>query len=587
MGIDVRLDRGSSLQVHQVDPLAEHATVDGDGRNSDLRSRVDNGGHVLPGPAGHTSKILGDADLPAADCHADSDVGVFGVFDIGAMSRATEPSVHNFPGDCIRVRQVLPLSFPDILAKQAGNQAAVMHGDSFGGPSAVRVDMLEEAAREHVRTVSAGRLTQSGIRHKRAAGANLVGEIDDSGFDLLDGRFGGRRMAFGSRHTTGMPGYDDELAQIVAELNRTAAGTRSPRVETAQSTATLDQLLKYAVRQNASDVLLIAGAPVTLRVNGALTAGAGPVLSGEDTRNLLLPLLNVAQYQELQQNKSADLCFAREGIGRFRANVHHQRGTVAGSVRLLPEKIPTLESLHLPATLRRMTEARQGLVLITGPTGCGKSSTLAAMVDLINTQRHVHIVTIEDPVEYVHANRNSIVEQIEVGHDAPEFASSLRSILRQTPDVILVGEMRDPETIATVLTAAETGHLVLSTLHTNDTSQAVSRILDSFPAGNQPQIRQQLSLALLAIVAQQLLPAADGGGRYPAAEIMMGTHAVRNLIRRGDDHQLYTAIGTGRSEGMITMEQSLAEMVRSGRIARDTALAHCFRSEDLRRYLQE
>jgi twitching motility protein PilT len=196
-------------------------------------------------------------------------------------------------------------------------------------------------------------------------------------------------------------------------------------------------------------------------------------------------------------------------------------------------------------------------------------------------------VTVEDPVEFVHPNRSSIIEQIEVGHDTPDFASSVRSILRHTPEVILVGEMRDPETMATVLTAAETGHLVLSTLHTNDTSQAVSRILDSFPAGNQPQIRQQLSLALSAIIAQQLVPSTDESGRYPAVEIMAATSAVRNLIRKGEDHQLYTAIGTGRSEGMITMEQSLAEMVRAGRIGRDRALAHCFRPEDLRRYLQE
>src|SRR5208282_2066055 len=252
-------------------------------------------------------------------------------------------------------------------------------------------------------------------------------------------------------------------------------------------------------------------------------------LDAEEIRKLLLPLLTIEQTQELQRAKSVDLCFSREGIGRFRANVHHQRGTVAGSIRLLPEKIPTLESLHLPPILRKLAEARQGLVLITGQTGCGKSSTLAALLELINTNRRDHVVTIEDPVEYVHTNRSSIVEQIEVGHDAPDFASSLRSILRQNPDVILVGEMRDPETIATVLTAAETGHLVLSTLHTNDTSQAVSRILDSFPAANQAQIRQQFSLALLAVVAQQLIPAterpgeklADKPARYPAVEVLV------------------------------------------------------------------
>jgi twitching motility protein PilT len=382
--------------------------------------------------------------------------------------------------------------------------------------------------------------------------------------------------------------YDDELAQIVADLNRVATGARPAQAPTGQgtaTTATLDQLLVFAARQGASDVLLIAGVPVSMRVNGALTPAAGPALAAEDTRSLLLPLLAPKQYQDLQQNKSVDLCFTREGIGRFRANVHHQRGTLAGSIRLLPDKIPTIESLHLPATLRRLAEARQGLILITGPTGCGKSSTLAAMVDLINSQRRNHIVTIEDPIEFMHSNRSSIVEQIEVGSDAPDFASSVRGILRQTPDVILVGEMRDPETIATVLTAAETGHLVLSTLHTNDAAQSVSRILDSFPAGNQPQIRQQISLALLAVIAQQLIPSADDRQRYPAVEIMIASHAIRNLIRRGEDHQIHTAIGTGRADGMITMEQSLAELVNTGKISRETALAHCFRMDELRQYL--
>ena len=382
-----------------------------------------------------------------------------------------------------------------------------------------------------------------------------------------------------------MPGYNDELEQIVAELNRAAPGSRTSSPEAPQSTASLDHLLAYAAERSASDLLLIAGAPVALRVDGKLTPAAGPTLAADDTRSLLLPLLTPKQHQDLQRNKSVDFCFFRETIGRFRANVHHQRGTLAGSVRLLPARIPTLESLHLPATLHRFAEARQGLVLITGSTGCGKSSTLAALIDIINTSRRDHIVTIEDPVEFVHGNRSSIVEQIEVGHDAPDFANSLRSIMRQTPDVILVGEMRDPETIATVLTAAETGHLVLSTLHTNDTSQAVSRILDSFPLGNQPQIRQQLSLALLSVVAQQLVPAADGSGRYPAVEIMTGSSAIRNLIRKGEDHQLYTAVSTGRAEGMITMEQSLADLVRAGRITRESAFAHCFRPEDLRRYL--
>ena len=382
-----------------------------------------------------------------------------------------------------------------------------------------------------------------------------------------------------------MPGYENELSQIVAKLNRTASGVRDPQRGAPVDLSSLDALLAEAARRGASDLLLIAEVPATLRIAGVLAQSASAPLTGEDTRALLLPLLGEADAQELKRNKSVDLCFTRAGFGRFRANIHYQRGTLAGSFRLLPDTVPTLASLHLPAGLRRLAEARQGLVLVTGPTGCGKSSTLAALVDEINNHRTDHVVTIEDPIEFVHANRKSIVEQIEVGQDAPDFAGSLRSILRQNPNVILVGEMRDPETMATALTAAETGHLVLSTLHTNDASQAISRILDSFPAGNQPQIRQQLSLALLAVVAQQLIPAPDGA-RYPAVEILIATSGVRGLIRKGDDHQLYSAISTGRNDGMVSMEQSLAEMVRAGRVSRDTALAHCFRRDDLMRYLQ-
>ncbi|HUK17446.1 MAG TPA: PilT/PilU family type 4a pilus ATPase [Bryobacteraceae bacterium] len=382
-----------------------------------------------------------------------------------------------------------------------------------------------------------------------------------------------------------MGDYDHELSKIVAELNRAAPSQQRPagaRVHT--STASLEQLLAGAGGRNASDVLLISGAPVVLRINGALSIGTGPALDPEDVRSLVLPLLEPAQSEELQKKRTIDFSFVRESLGRFRVNIHYQRGTLAASIRLLPSRTPSLESLHLPASLARLAERRQGLVLVTGPTGCGKTSTLAALIDIVNTRRAAHVVTIEDPVEYQHANRSSIVEQIEVGRDTPDFAVTLRSIMRQTPDVILVGEMRDAETMATALTAAETGHLVLSTLHTNDAIQAVSRILDSFPTGNQPQIRQQLSLALAAVIAQQLVPGVDGVSRWPATEIMIATDAVRSLVRKGDDHQLRSQISVGRAEGMMTMEQSLAELMRLGRISRETALAHCFRTDDFERY---
>lgn len=381
---------------------------------------------------------------------------------------------------------------------------------------------------------------------------------------------------------------DTSLENVIAELKLglpdsilSSGEEQSP----SRNTAEIDKLLEAAFHNHASDLLIIVGAPPALRIKGKLSLANSPHLDAEDTRSLLLPLLSTKQHQELLKNKSVDFCFSRQGLGRFRANIHYQRGSLAGSIRLLPSRIPTLASLNLPTTLHTLTEHRQGLILITGATGCGKSSTLAALISIINQEQRKHIVTIEDPIEYLHANKQSVVEQIEVGHDAPEFAGSVRSIVRQNPDVILVGEMRDPETIATVLTAAETGHLVFSTLHTNDTSQAISRILDSFPSGNQSQIRQQVSLALLAVVAQQLVPTADGSGRSPALEIMMGTHSIRSLIRKGEDHQIYSTISTGRTEGMITMEQSLAAMVRTGRITRETALAHSFRSDEIKRYL--
>jgi twitching motility protein PilT len=374
--------------------------------------------------------------------------------------------------------------------------------------------------------------------------------------------------------------YESDLSRLVDELNRSMPGTKTDRTS-------LDTLLGLAAEQDASDIILVAGSAITLRVNGSLAPATGKVVSAEELRNLLLPLLTKEQANELESRRALDFCFVRGSVGRFRANFHYQRGTLAASIRLLPAQIPTIESLNLPPVLARLTERRQGLVLLTGPTGCGKTSTMAALIERINARRRDHIITIEDPIEYQHANRSSIVEQIEVGHDTPSFAEAVRAVLRQNPDVILVGEMRDSETIAAALTAAETGHLVLSSLHTNDAAQTMSRILDSFPESNQSQIRQQLSLALLAVIAQQLVPAVGHVGRYPAVEVMMATPAIRNLIRTGKDHQVRSHISTGRGDGMITMDQSLAELVRAGRISRETASAHCYHPDELRSHLND
>ena len=383
-----------------------------------------------------------------------------------------------------------------------------------------------------------------------------------------------------------MPPYETALSQdlteLVYELNTSAKAKPSA---SSRGTSSLDAILSAAAAQGASDVILVAGTPVTIRVNGTIAPSSGKPLSPDDIRNLLLPLLTPAQTKELEESKAFDFCFVRESTGRFRTNIHYQRGTLAASIRLLPAQIPTAESLHLPPVLSKLTERRQGLILLTGPTGSGKTSTIAALLDLINGRRREHIITIEDPIEYEHANRLSIVEQIEVGHDTPTFAHAVRAVLRQNPDVILIGEMRDAETMSAALTAAETGHLVFSSLHTNDAAQTMSRILDSFPASNQAQIRQQLSLALLAVIAQQLVPALGSAGRYPALEVMIGTTAIRNLVRTAQDHQLRSQISTGSADGMMTMDQSLADLVRTKRISRETALAHCHHANELQALL--
>ncbi|MBW4039719.1 MAG: PilT/PilU family type 4a pilus ATPase [Acidobacteria bacterium] len=381
-----------------------------------------------------------------------------------------------------------------------------------------------------------------------------------------------------------MPDYENDLSQLVYELNNSVPTTKSQSGFALDTRSSIDGYLAQADEQNASDILFVAGAPATLRINGVLTPASGKPLAPEDIRYLLLPLLTDAQAKELETARALDLCFV-SNTARFRANIHYQRGTLAASLRLLPAQIPTLDSLNLPPILAQLTERRQGLILLTGPTGCGKTSTMAALIDHINTRRSDHIITIEDPIEYQHSNRNSIVEQIEVGHDTPGFAQAVRAVLRQNPDVILIGEMRDTETMAAALTAAETGHLVFSSLHTNDAAQTMIRLLDSFPASNQNQIRQQLSLALLAVIAQQLVPSIDQATRYPALEIMIATTAVRNLIRTGQDHQIRSQISTGYTDGMSTMDQSLATLVRSRRISQETAFAHCYHPDELRALL--
>ncbi len=344
----------------------------------------------------------------------------------------------------------------------------------------------------------------------------------------------------------------------------------------------IDDLLAQMVALNASDLHVTVGAPPVVRVRGSLERLEGGLeLSAEETQQLLYRILSTEQQKQLEVKRSIDFAHSIPGLARFRVNVYFQRETLSAAFRLIPTDIKTLEELGIPTTLHALTEKPRGLVLITGPTGSGKSTTLAALIDEINRKRSEHILTIEDPIEFVHKHKRCIVNQREIGPDATTFADALRAALRQDPDVILLGEMRDLETIGTAITAAETGHLVFATLHTQSAPSTVDRIIDAFPAGQQDQIRVQLAATLEGVVTQALLPTADGKGRVAALEILFPNDAVRNLIRQGKVEQIYSVMQTGTEKGMQTMEQSLAELTLRKVITLETALGRSSRPDQL------
>jgi twitching motility protein PilT len=335
----------------------------------------------------------------------------------------------------------------------------------------------------------------------------------------------------------------------------------------------VDDLLEGMEPRGASDLHLTAGSAPVMRVRGELEVIDDlPQLTSEDTQQLLYRILSTEQQKRLEVERQIDLSYSISGVARFRVNVFFQRGAVGAAFRLIPYKILTLEELRLPNGLHEMAERPRGLVLVTGPTGSGKSTTLAAMIDEINRNRAGHILTIEDPIEFLHSHRRCIVNQREVGTDARGFAEALRAGLRQDPDVILLGEMRDHETISTALTAAETGHLVFATLHTRGAAGTIDRIIDVFSAEQQGQVRAQLAASLEGVVTQTLLPTADGTGRVAATEILIPDYAVRNLIRQRKLEQIYSVMQTGTARGMQTMEQSLAELVLRGAVTQPVAL---------------
>ena len=345
-------------------------------------------------------------------------------------------------------------------------------------------------------------------------------------------------------------------------------------------------LLLEVVDRRASDLHLTAGAPPMVRVRGRLSVVDGyPTLTPTDTREIVYSILSNDQRQKLENNWQLDFGYQIPGRARFRVNAYFQRSALGAAFRLIPFEIAPLESLGLPTAVAEMANRPRGLVLVTGPTGSGKSTTLASLIDGINESREEHIMTIEDPIEFLHRHKRCIVNQREIGSDAMTFADGLKAALRQDPDVILVGEMRDMETISTAITAAETGHLVFATLHTQDTPQTIDRIVDVFPGTQQGQVRTQLAVGLQGIVTQQLLPTADGAGRCVAAEVLVPTPAVRNLIREGKTHQIYSVLQTGSAQGMQTMDAALVTLVRTGRISQQLAEERSSAPEELRRLL--
>ena len=347
----------------------------------------------------------------------------------------------------------------------------------------------------------------------------------------------------------------------------------------------IEELLELTVDSNASDLHISAGLPPIIRVDGELLKTQLPALSDSEVQQIIFSMLTNEQRREVEQNLELDCSLGIHGLGRFRVNVYKEQGSYAAAMRTIATETPTIDQLGLPSVVKEMADKHRGLILTVGPTGSGKSTTLSAMVDYINSNKSVHILTIEDPVEFVHKSKKSIVHQRELGADTKSFANALKSALREDPDVILVGELRDLETIQLAITAAETGHLVLGTLHTSSAAQTIDRIIDVFPEGQQQQIRTQLSVSLIAVFAQTLLPKIDASGnrsgRILAQEIMVVNPAISNLIREGKGAQIYSAMQTGSQFGMITLESALKNLYDRRLITYEDAIAVSSRPDDL------
>lgn len=336
---------------------------------------------------------------------------------------------------------------------------------------------------------------------------------------------------------------------------------------------TIEEIMRTAKEAGASDVHITVGIPPKMRVNGNLITMNYPRMMPADTLSVLLEIMSEPQRERFEERGEYDMSFSIPELGRYRVNAYKQRGSVALALRLVGTKVPSPESLGVPESVINLYERKRGLILVTGPTGSGKSTTLAAIIDKINNNRDAHVITLEDPIEYLHQHKMAMVNQREIGLDSQSYANALRAALREDPDVILVGEMRDFETISVAITAAETGHLVLSTLHTIGAASTVDRVIDVFPPHQQQQIRVQLSNVLEAVISQQLIPRADGMGRVAAFEVLHANAAIRNLIREGKTHQIPNIMQTNRRLGMISMDEAILQLLREGRITRQMAIA--------------
>jgi twitching motility protein PilT len=347
----------------------------------------------------------------------------------------------------------------------------------------------------------------------------------------------------------------------------------------------INDLLMQVLERKASDLHITVGSPPMIRVHGGLEMLDYPKLTSNDTKELIYSILTLDQREQLERNLEYDFSYSLVGYARFRVNAYFQRNSIGAAFRIIPVQIKTLEELGLPVSLEILSKKARGLILVTGPTGSGKSTTLATLINMINETKPYHIMTVEDPIEFLHQHKRSIINQREVGSDTKSFSAALKYVLRQDPDVILVGEMRDIETISAALTAAETGHLVFATLHTQDAPQTIDRIIDVFPPHQQQQVRIQLAGSLQGVLCQQLLPTVDGAGRVVGYELLMLTPAIRNMIREAKTHQICNAMQTGQKYGMVTMDQCIADLYRYGRISFETAVAKANDPQDLKQLL--